>query len=57
MTRFFGAPTIALVFLGAALTPPAHADLIVSLVGMAICVRRRNAIAICPERKNEHGIA
>jgi hypothetical protein len=28
-----------------------------ALVGMAICVRRRNAIAICTERKNEHGIA
>ncbi len=33
MTRFLGAPRIALVFLGAVLTPPAHADLVVSVTG------------------------
>ncbi len=33
MTRFFGVPIIALVLLGAVLTPPAHADLVVSVTG------------------------
>jgi hypothetical protein len=33
MTRFFGVPTIALVVLGTVLTPPAHADLTVSVTG------------------------
>jgi hypothetical protein len=33
MTRFFGAPIVALVFLGAVLTAPARADLTVSVTG------------------------